>query len=178
MLPRNVVRGRRPPRPPVVSGAHSNGFSLIRRIAADRGWSLDAPFGDTTLGAALMEPTRIYVRAVLSALAAHPGAVHGIAHITGGGLTGNVPRMLPDGLAATIDRAALPRHELMGFLQSEGRLSDAEMEATFNCGAGLVLAVAADVAERVAATLASEGERPAVIGSVVARSGEPQCIIS
>ncbi|ORE95673.1 phosphoribosylaminoimidazole synthetase [Stappia sp. 22II-S9-Z10] len=159
------------------SGAHSNGYSLIRRIAAERAWNLAAMFGDVTLAEALMAPTRIYVKPVLAAAAAHP--VHGIAHITGGGLTGNVPRMLPETLTAKIDRAALPASPLMDFLAAEGKMSPAEMEATFNCGTGLVMAVAAEAADAVIADLTAAGETAVAIGQVAAREGdEAQCLIS
>ncbi len=159
------------------SGAHSNGYSLIRRLAADKGWDLSAPFEDTTSAEALMAPTRIYVKPVLAAVAAH--AVHGIAHITGGGLTGNVPRMLPDDLAAAIDRSALPPSKLMALIAEEGGLSPAEMEATFNCGTGLVMAVAPDAADAVVADLEAAGETAVAVGTVVRREGDgPQCLIS
>ncbi|MEM6329667.1 MAG: phosphoribosylformylglycinamidine cyclo-ligase, partial [Planctomycetota bacterium] len=123
------------------SGVHSNGFSLVRKCAAERNWRYDQLLGGVPLGEALLAPTRIYVKPVLAALAAHGSAIKGIAHITGGGITGNVPRMLPENLAATIERAALPQHPIMTFLQAEAALSDAEMAATFNFGVGLVLAV-------------------------------------
>jgi phosphoribosylformylglycinamidine cyclo-ligase len=152
------------------SGAHSNGYSLVRTIAARRGWSYEAPFEGGTLGEALLAPTRIYVRPVLAALAAHGGEVKGVAHITGGGLTFNVPRMLPPALAAHIERSALFPHPLMAFLKAEGGLDDASMEATFNCGVGLVFVVDAYEADRVIATLAAHGERAAVIGSLVGRA--------
>ncbi|UOM34704.1 phosphoribosylformylglycinamidine cyclo-ligase [Acuticoccus sp. I52.16.1] len=160
-----------------ASGAHSNGYSLIRRLAADKGWDLSAPFEDQTLAETLMTPTRIYVKPVLAAVAAHP--VHGIAHITGGGITGNVPRMLTADLAAAIDRTALPPSKLMAFLAEQGGLSPDEMEATFNCGTGLVMAVAPEAADGVIADLEAAGETAARIGTVVAREGDgPQCLIS
>ena len=150
------------------AGVHSNGFSLVRKLAADGRIDYAAPFGDGTVGAALLKPTRIYVKPVLAALRAEDGAIKGIAHITGGGLTGNVPRMLPEGLAAAIDRAALPVHPLMTLLKAAGDLSDGTMEATFNCGTGLVLAVAAGREAAVMDALAAAGESPALIGSIVA----------
>ncbi|WP_226582052.1 phosphoribosylformylglycinamidine cyclo-ligase [Acuticoccus sediminis] len=159
------------------SGAHSNGYSLIRRLAADRNWDLSAPFEDVTLGEALMTPTRIYVKPVLAAVAAHP--VHGIAHITGGGITGNVPRMLADDQCAAIERDLLPPSKLMAFLSEQGDLSPAEMEATFNCGTGLVMAVAAEAADAVVADLEAAGETAVRVGAVVEREGDgPQCLIS
>ncbi|MBJ3777399.1 phosphoribosylformylglycinamidine cyclo-ligase [Acuticoccus mangrovi] len=154
------------------SGAHSNGYSLIRKLAAECSWSMEEPFGETTLGAALLAPTRIYVKSVLTALKAHGAAVKGIAHITGGGITGNVPRMLPTGLAAEIERGALFRHPLMEFIKSEGDLDDASMEATFNCGVGLVVAVAPEAADAVATTLGEAGESARIIGRVVPRPAD------
>ena len=151
------------------SGAHSNGYSLIRKLAADNAWDMAAKFEDTTLGEALLAPTRIYVRSVLAALKTHGAAVKAVAHITGGGLTGNVPRILPDGLAARIDRSRLPKNPVMAFLQENASLSDATMEATFNCGVGLVIAVAEDDAAAIALTLQDEGEAPAIIGRLIAR---------
>lgn len=159
------------------SGAHSNGYSLIRRIAASRGWDYASAFEGRTLGEALMEPTRIYVRPVLSALERFGEAIRGVAHITGGGLTGNVPRMLGSGRTARIERARLFGHPVMALLKAEGGLSDAEMEATFNCGAGLVLAVASDQADGVAAHLEALGERAAIVGEVAASDGPPACEI-
>jgi phosphoribosylformylglycinamidine cyclo-ligase len=159
------------------SGLHSNGYSLVRRIATERGWDFGRSFGETTLGAALMAPTRIYVRPVLAALERFGDGIFGIAHITGGGLTGNVPRMLPEGRVARIERGRLFRHPMMDFVQQEGGLSDAQMEATFNCGAGLVLAVAREVADGVAAHLEAAGERAAILGEVCACDGPPSCEI-
>ncbi|MEM0907062.1 MAG: phosphoribosylformylglycinamidine cyclo-ligase [Pseudomonadota bacterium] len=151
------------------SGLHANGFSLIRRIAASNGWDFTSSFGAGTLGEALLEPTKIYVRPVLDALRTHGEAIGGIAHITGGGLTGNIPRMLPQALAATLNRSAFPTHPLMEFVKVEGGLVADEMEATFNCGIGLVLAVTATEADAVCATLDASGQAPHVIGAVVAR---------
>ncbi|MEM8852622.1 MAG: phosphoribosylformylglycinamidine cyclo-ligase [Pseudomonadota bacterium] len=159
------------------TGAHSNGFSLIRKVAAERGWSMDAPFEGTTLGKALMAPTAIYVKPVLAALAEHGAAVKGIAHITGGGLSGNVPRMLPDGTAAAIHRSRLPHHPLMAFLKDQSGLSDTAMEATFNCGVGLVVAVAPDAADAIAATLSRHHQPSTPIGEVVGHNGAAQCLI-
>jgi len=160
------------------SGAHSNGYSLIRKLAADNAWDMNAPFEGTTLGEALLAPTRIYVRPVLAALKRHGAALKAVAHITGGGLTGNVPRILPDGLAAKIDRSALPRNAVMAFLKQSAGLTDETMEATFNCGTGLVIAVAADDADAIAATLRDQGEAPAIIGTLFKRGdGAEACLI-
>ncbi|MCF3934503.1 phosphoribosylformylglycinamidine cyclo-ligase [Acuticoccus sp. M5D2P5] len=160
------------------SGAHSNGYSLIRKIARERGWDFAAPFAGGTLGEALIAPTRIYVKPVLSALAEHGAAIKGIAHITGGGITGNVPRMLPDTLAAEIDRGAIFENPVMEFLAREGGLDAEAMEATFNCGVGLVLAVAPEAADPVIATLTDAGETAARLGTVTARGADgAACII-
>lgn len=160
------------------SGVHSNGFSLVRKLAADGQLDVAAPFGEATVGAALLAPTRIYVRPVLAALEAEPAAIKGVAHITGGGITGNVPRMLPETLAAAIERAAIPRHPLMELLQEAGGLDDATMEATFNCGVGLVMVVAADRVARVTALLTDAGEEVYEIGTLTARGdGEAPCRI-
>jgi len=135
------------------SGAHSNGYSLIRRVVreAELDWSDPAPFDDTsTLGDAFLAPTRIYVRSALPLMRA--GTVKGAAHITGGGLPGNVPRMLPKGLSAEIDYEAWPRPGLFSWLQEAGGVDERELRRAFNLGVGLVLCVAE---EDVAATLDS-----------------------
>lgn len=153
------------------SGVHSNGFSLVRRIVADAGlgWDDPSPFGDGPLGAALLEPTRIYVRAALDAL--RTGGVHAYAHITGGGLTGNLPRVLPDGLGAEIDPGAWERPPVFDWLQRTGRVADDEMLRTFNCGVGLVAAAAPDRADAIAAVLGADGPPVPRIGRVVRGSG-------
>jgi phosphoribosylformylglycinamidine cyclo-ligase len=129
------------------SGVHSNGYSLVRRLAEDRGWKLDqpAPFDDRrTLLDALIEPTRIYVKSLLPAIRA--GEIDALAHITGGGLTENVPRILPEGCHAVIDASRWRQPALMRFLQQEGNIAPQEMARTFNCGIGMVLAVRPDYA--------------------------------
>ncbi len=150
-------------------GLHSNGFSLVRRVVERSGLGLDAPcpFAQAeTLGAALLAPTRLYVRPALAAIRA--GGVHAIAHITGGGLPENLPRVLPQGLGAEIDLARLPRPPVFRWLAETGGIAEAEMLRTFNCGLGMVMAVAPDRAEAVAATLAEAGERVSAIGRVTA----------
>src|SRR6476469_8868486 len=127
------------------SGVHSNGFSLVRRLAADRGWKLDRPAlfdQDQLLIEALLAPTRIYVKSLLPVIRA--GKIHALAHITGGGLLENVPRVLPAGLHARIDAGAWPQPRLMAFLQAQGGIEPAEMARTFNCGIGMVLAAGHD----------------------------------
>ncbi|MEM9899876.1 MAG: phosphoribosylformylglycinamidine cyclo-ligase [Pseudomonadota bacterium] len=153
------------------NGVHANGFSLVRRVAerAGLGWHAPAPFAPGTLGAALLTPTRLYVRPVLGVLKAE--RVHAIAHITGGGLTENLPRILPDGLACEIDLGAWRLPPVFRWLRSAGGISEAEMLRTFNCGIGLVLCVAAERAEAVAVTLMEAGETVIPMGGVVPGAG-------
>ena len=149
------------------SGVHSNGYSLVRRLAADKGWKLDRPAlfdPDRLLIDHLIEPTRIYVKSLLPLIRA--GRIHALAHITGGGLLENVPRVLPDGLHARIDAGAWEQPRLMAFLQAQGNIEPAEMARTFNCGIGMVLAVSADEAAGVQADLTAAGETVHVIGAV------------
>jgi phosphoribosylformylglycinamidine cyclo-ligase len=151
------------------SGVHSNGFSLVRRLAADKGWKLDRPAlfdPDTLLIDHLMAPTRIYVAALLPLLKAH--RIKGLAHITGGGLLENIPRVLPAGAHAVIDADAWPQPRLMAFLQAQGGIEPEEMARTFNCGIGMAVVVAADEAEAVAAALTDAGETVHRIGRVYA----------
>lgn len=154
-------------------GVHSNGYSLVRRIVERAGldWSVPAPFATPadSLGAALLTPTRLYVRPVLAAVRA--GGVHGLAHITGGGLTENLPRVLPEGLGAEIDLGAWPLPPVFAWLARAGDLAHAELLKTFNAGIGMVLIVAADRAEALAADLAAAGETVHRIGTVAAGAG-------
>ncbi len=159
------------------SGVHSNGYSLVRRLAADRGWKLDRPaLFDTErlLIDYLIEPTRIYVKTLLPFIRA--GRIHALAHITGGGLLENVPRVLPQGLHAKIDADSWEQSRLMAFLQAQGNIEPGEMARTFNCGVGMVLAVAPDEAEPLATDLAAAGETVFRIGEIVA--GEKGCTVS
>jgi len=149
------------------SGVHSNGFSLVRRLAADRGWKLDRPAlfdQDVLLIDALMAPTRIYVKALLPLLAEK--RIKGLAHITGGGLLENVPRVLPEGVHARIDANAWTQPRLMAFLQGQGAIEPEEMARTFNCGIGMVAIVAADAAGGVQQALEAAGETVFAIGSI------------
>jgi phosphoribosylformylglycinamidine cyclo-ligase len=151
------------------SGVHSNGFSLVRRLAADRGWRLDRPAlfdADRLLIDWLMAPTRIYVAALLPLL--REGRIKGLAHITGGGLLENVPRMLPVGAHAIIDADAWELPRLMAFLQAQGAIEPEEMARTFNTGIGMVAAVAPDAADAVAEALSAAGETVFRIGQVEA----------
>ena len=154
------------------SGAHSNGYSLIRRVL-ERAWGrVDAPqvnddFHGRRMADVLLAPTRIYVRSVLDLIAAQP--VKAIAHITGGGLVENVPRVLPEGLQAVIHRDAWVMPELFSWLQRQGSIDDAEMHRVFNCGIGMVIVVAPDQAAAAIARLRASGEQVWSIGSVVER---------
>ena len=153
------------------SGPHSNGYSLIRKILAASGASLDQPLGHSTLGEALLAPTRIYVKPILKLL--DKIEVHAIAHITGGGLTENPPRVLPADTKAVIDSTSWRRPAIFRWLQQQGGVAEAEMWRTFNCGVGLVICVAADVAETALAALREAGETAWRLGHVAAGDGEP-----
>jgi len=158
------------------SGAHSNGYSLVRKILERAQPDLDADFDGRTLGQALLEPTRIYARSLLALLAALP--VKGIAHITGGGITGNVPRVLPAGTRAVIEARAWPRPALFDWLQREGEVAEAEMHRVFNCGIGMVIALAAGDARRARELLAAAGETVFEIGRIErGDDGEAQAIV-
>jgi phosphoribosylformylglycinamidine cyclo-ligase len=145
------------------SGPHSNGFSLIRKI-------LERSKPDAALLDALMAPTRIYVKPVLALLEATP--VKALAHITGGGLTENVPRVLQENLLAKIDKSSWPRPALFSWLQREGNVAEDEMHRVFNCGIGMVIVVAAADARRAAEHLRASGETVYEIGRIEASSGE------
>ncbi|WP_316013912.1 phosphoribosylformylglycinamidine cyclo-ligase [Roseobacter sp. HKCCA0434] len=151
------------------SGVHSNGYSLVRRIVAESGLGWDAEFEGGTLGDALLAPTRLYVRQALAAIRA--GGVHGLAHITGGGLTENLPRALPDGCGAEVDLDAIALPPILDWLIGQADLDEGEALKTFNCGIGMILIVAADAADTVTAALTEAGEAPVRLGSVVAGEG-------
>ena len=158
------------------SGVHSNGFSLVRRLAADKGWKLDRPAlfdQDVMLIDALMAPTRIYVKSLLPVV--RSGRIHALAHITGGGLLENIPRVLPDGLHAVIDADAWPQPRLMAYLQAQGHIEPGEMAKTFNCGIGMAIVVTADAAASVTADLTAAGETVFAIGRIDA--GEKGCTV-
>ncbi|MDH4180977.1 MAG: phosphoribosylformylglycinamidine cyclo-ligase [Betaproteobacteria bacterium] len=162
------------------SGAHSNGYSLVRRILERSKPDLAAPFdpraGETSLGDALMAPTRIYVKPLLALMRALP--VKGLAHITGGGLVENVPRVLPDGVTARLEAAKWPRPPVFDWLQREGNVADAEMHRVFNCGIGMVVVVAAEHAARATLLLTAAGESVHRIGAIVAReAGAPATVV-
>jgi phosphoribosylformylglycinamidine cyclo-ligase len=159
------------------SGAHSNGYSLVRKVIAVSGEDLYEPFaGDRTLGETLLEPTRIYVKPVLAALAKVP--VKGIAHITGGGLTDNIPRVLPENVFARLEAIRWPRPPIFDWLKRRGHIEDAEMHRTFNCGIGMVLVVSPDDANATIDALAAGGAEAFHIGFIVAReAGQPQTVV-
>jgi phosphoribosylformylglycinamidine cyclo-ligase len=158
------------------SGAHSNGYSLIRKIIAVKGIDLSARFHGRTLGDVILEPTRIYVKPVLKLV--QSVAVKGLAHITGGGLIENVPRVLPERFAARIERAAWPAPPLFGWLKEQGNIADAELYRVFNCGIGMVAVVSAGDADAALKTLQSAGETAWRIGRVVkCEKGGPQATI-
>ncbi len=156
------------------SGPHSNGYSLIRRLVASENlsWDAPAPFapGKST-AEALLEPTRIYVKPVLSAMR-ETGAVKAVAHITGGGLVENLPRVLPDGVAGAIDLASWTAPAVFGWLQRAGNLDTGELLRTFNAGIGLVIVADKTKADAVIAHLASQGESATIIGELVPGGGE------
>ncbi|HHV48762.1 MAG TPA: phosphoribosylformylglycinamidine cyclo-ligase [Rhodocyclaceae bacterium] len=153
------------------SGAHSNGYSLVRKIIERAQPDMNAPFdGDKTLVDVVMAPTRIYVKPVLATLA--KVAIKGMAHITGGGLLENIPRVLPENTVADIDGKSWPRPKLFQWLQAEGNVDEKEMHRTFNCGIGLVLVVAAADAERAMAELQAQGETVYRLGQIRARQGD------
>ena len=151
------------------SGPHSNGYSLIRRLLADTGADGSTRVGGARLIDLLLAPTRIYVKPLLRLAAA--ADVRGLAHITGGGLTDNVPRVLPEGLGVRIDPGAWPRAPVWDWIQGRGRISDAEMHRTFNCGIGMVAILPRGEAEAALALLRDSGEQPMIIGEVVAGAG-------
>ena len=154
------------------SGPHSNGYSLIRKIYERAGRPADHDLGDgVTLVDALMAPTRLYVKPVLSLLADLPIAA--MAHITGGGLTENPPRVLPSNTKAVIDTDSWRRPAIFQWLQRQGGVADAEMWRTFNCGVGLVVCVAADVADTALTSLRDAGETAWQLGHIAAGDGEP-----
>ncbi len=154
------------------NGIHSNGFSLVRKVLLkDHKMDLATSYEelDSTLGEALLAPTRIYVKPVLNVLKSH--TVNGIAHITGGGFEENIPRMLPEGLAAQVDYGSWPIPPIFDLIEKKGNLARKEMFTTFNMGVGMVLAVPEDEAVNVIKALEQDGERAYMIGRVVKGEG-------
>ncbi|RDE09826.1 phosphoribosylformylglycinamidine cyclo-ligase [Pelagibacterium lacus] len=156
------------------SGVHSNGYSLVRKIVANSGlaWSDPAPFAEgRTLGEALLTPTRIYVKPILDALKSGIG-IKALAHITGGGFQENLPRVLPAHLAARVDLNAVTTPAVFGWLARQGGIAEREMLRTFNCGVGMLVAVAAEDAETLVARLQDHGETASIVGELVDRQGD------
>ncbi|MFL6862753.1 MAG: phosphoribosylformylglycinamidine cyclo-ligase [Allosphingosinicella sp.] len=159
------------------SGVHSNGFSLVRRLAADKGWKLDRPAlfdQDRLLVEALLAPTRLYVKPLLPLVRA--GRVRALAHITGGGLLENIPRVLPEGLHACLGADNWPQPRLMAFLQAQGHIEPGEMARTFNCGVGMAVIVSPDDVSDVTQALELAGESVLTLGRVEA--GAKGCTVA
>src|SRR6202158_505651 len=183
-----AARGTLLPRPDIAagdaviglasSGLHSNGFSLVRRIVETSGLGFDAqaPFAPVmTLGGALLAPTRLYVRSCLRAIR-ETGAVKGLAHITGGGFTDNIPRVLPKHLGVGIDLARLPVLPVFKWLAGQGNISELELLRTFNCGIGMIAIVKSDAVEAVSEVLAEAGENVTLLGEVIPAAGEHRVV--
>jgi len=168
------------------SGVHSNGFSLVRKCIERAGADLPATLDGKPFKQAVMEPTRLYVKNVLAALAAHPhsqdaaspGGIKALAHITGGGLLENIPRVLPEGTAAHLRAGSWPRTELFGWLQKTAGIDDIEMNRTFNNGIGMVVVVAQAEAEATAATLRAAGEQVYTIGAIAPRGDGAAVVVA
>lgn len=159
------------------SGVHSNGYSLVRRLAADKGWKMDRPAlfdQDILLIDALIAPTRIYVASLLPLV--RSGKINAMAHITGGGLLENIPRVLPDGLHAMVNADAWEQSRLMAFLQAQGNIEPAEMARTFNCGTGMVIAASPDNVADITDALEKAGETVLTVGHIA--KGEKGCTVS
>lgn len=156
------------------SGVHSNGYSLVRKIVSLSGldWSSPAPFApETSLGEALLTPTKIYVKPILAALRAGLG-IKALAHITGGGFQENIPRVLPDHLAASVDLSAIKPPAVFSWLAKQGGIAEREMLRTFNCGVGMLVAIASEDVDQFASLLAEHGEVGTVVGTLSERTGE------
>lgn len=170
IVPGDVVLGL------TSSGPHSNGFSLIRKVIEVSGASWEEKIGDKTLADAVMEPTRIYVKPVLSVM--EKVEIKGMAHITGGGLLENVPRILPDNTQAVVKAGSWPRPEIFNWLQEKGNIEDHEMYRVFNNGIGMAVIVAADKAEEAMKLFREAGETVYRIGEIEARpEGAPGCVV-
>lgn len=170
IVPGDVVLGL------TSSGPHSNGFSLIRKVIEVSGASWEEKIGDKTLANAVMEPTRIYVKPVLSVM--EKVEIKGMAHITGGGLLENVPRILPDNTQAVVKAGSWPRPEIFNWLQEKGNIEDHEMYRVFNNGIGMAVIVAADKAEEAMKLFREAGETVYRIGEIEARpEGAPGCVV-
>ncbi|MCU7958764.1 MAG: phosphoribosylformylglycinamidine cyclo-ligase [gamma proteobacterium symbiont of Bathyaustriella thionipta] len=155
------------------SGPHSNGYSLIRKVLEISAADLQQPLGKQTLGDALIAPTRIYVKSLLSLLKQQP--VRALAHITGGGLPENLPRVLPDGCKAVINTASWQRPEVFNWLAEQGQIENFEMLRTFNCGIGMVVCVAPEVADTASQLLQQAGEQVFHLGQIESCEGKAIC---
>jgi phosphoribosylformylglycinamidine cyclo-ligase len=153
------------------NGVHSNGYSFVRKVVelSGLGWDAASPFSEGDLGAALLAPTRLYVKQALAAVRA--GGVHALAHITGGGLTENLPRVLPEGLGAEINLSSWELPPVFRWLAETANMAEPELLKTFNCGIGMILSVSADRAEALKALLEAEGETVTVMGTVIEGQG-------
>jgi phosphoribosylformylglycinamidine cyclo-ligase len=157
------------------SGVHSNGFSLVRKCIERAGEALPATLDGQPFRQAVMAPTRLYVKSVLAALAEHP--IKALAHITGGGLLENIPRVLPDGLAAQLVKGSWPQSELFAWLQRTAAIDDLEMNRTFNNGIGMVVVIGAEQVEACADHLRAAGEQVHVIGVIAARGEHSAAVV-
>jgi phosphoribosylformylglycinamidine cyclo-ligase len=153
------------------SGVHSNGYSLVRKIVEQSGlsWESPSPFSGESLGKALLTPTKLYVRSGLAAH--HAGGLHALAHITGGGLTENLPRALPEGLGATVDLSAWTLPPVIKWLATQAGLDQAEMLKTFNCGIGMVAIAAPERADALISIFEDHGETVFKLGTVTKGAG-------
>ena len=157
------------------AGVHSNGFSLVRKVIERAGANTPATLDGQPFKQAIMAPTRLYVKSVLAALAVHP--IKALAHITGGGLLENIPRVLPEGMAAHLQKGSWPQTELFAWLQNTAGIDDIEMNRTFNNGIGMVVVVPSHAAAACAATLREMGEEVHVVGSIQARGTGPAVVL-
>jgi phosphoribosylformylglycinamidine cyclo-ligase len=177
LLPRGIAAGD------VVlglasSGVHSNGYSLARRVVelSGLGWDAPAPFAPAvSLGRALLTPTRIYVKSVLSVMKKTTG-LKGLAHITGGGFPDNIPRVLPDDLAVRLDLSAIDTPAVFRWLAATGNVAESEMLRTFNCGIGMIAVVSPGEADRISIMFAESGEQVVRLGEVIPRSGDARTV--
>jgi len=158
-----------------ASGPHSNGYSLIRKIIEVSQADLQQDIGGTSLGEALMEPTRIYVKALLELF--KQVDVRALSHITGGGLLENIPRVLPADSVAVIDTNSWQQPAVFKWLQTNGNVTDTEMYRTFNCGVGMVIVVAEEDQAKTLASLSNAGERPWVIGHIKQNTGSEDAVV-
>jgi phosphoribosylformylglycinamidine cyclo-ligase len=158
------------------AGVHSNGFSLVRKCIERAGDALPATLDGQPFRQAVMAPTRLYVKSVLAALAVHP--IKALAHITGGGLLENIPRVLPEGLAAHLHKGSWPQSELFAWLQKTAGIDDMEMNRTFNNGIGMIVVVDPADAAACAATLEASGEKVYTIGTIAPQGAGEQVLVA